>query len=94
MTELRVMVPDEVAERLAKEAAARGSSPEDVAAEVLRIHTPEARPAPESAGAPPSEGGHRLRFIGIGHSGSQESIAQHHEQIIREHFVKKTAGDV
>ena len=31
MTELRVTVPDDVAERLASEAADRGTSPEDLA---------------------------------------------------------------
>jgi hypothetical protein len=40
MTELRVVVPDEVAERLASEAAERGTSAADVAAEVLRLHVP------------------------------------------------------
>ncbi len=40
MTELRVVVPDEIAERLASEAAERGTSAEDVAAEVLRLHVP------------------------------------------------------
>ena len=35
-------VPDEVAERLASEGAERGASAEDVAAEVLRLHTPAA----------------------------------------------------
>lgn len=38
MSELRVVVPDEIAERLASEAAERGTSAEDVAAEVLRTH--------------------------------------------------------
>jgi plasmid stability protein len=40
MTELRVTVPDEIAERLAFKAAEEGSSAEDVAAEVLRLHAP------------------------------------------------------
>jgi plasmid stability protein len=53
MTELRVTVPDEIAERLATEAAERGTSAEDVAAEVLRLHVP------------PTHGGHRHGFIGI-----------------------------
>jgi hypothetical protein len=53
MTELRVTVPDEIAERLATEAAERGTSAEDVAAEVLRLHVP------------PPHGGHRYGFIGI-----------------------------
>jgi hypothetical protein len=82
MTELRVVVPDEIAERLASEAAERGTSPEDVAAEVLRTH------------ALSRTGGHRLSFIGIGRSRSRDSIAERHEEIIRDHFADKTAADV
>lgn len=43
MTELRVTIPDDVAERLASEAAERGTSPEDLAADLLRRHVPAAR---------------------------------------------------
>ena len=43
MTELRVTVPDDVAERLAAEAAERGTSAEAVASEVLRLHAPVVR---------------------------------------------------
>lgn len=43
MTELRVTIPDDVAERLASEAADRGTSPEDLAADLLRRHVPAAR---------------------------------------------------
>jgi hypothetical protein len=82
MTELRVTVPPEIAERLASEAAERGTSAEDVAAEVLRLH------------APSRSGGHRLGFIGIGRSGSRDSAAARHEEIIRDHFAHKTAADV
>ncbi|MGH9045298.1 MAG: hypothetical protein ACRDVP_10790 [Acidimicrobiales bacterium] len=53
MTELRVVVPDEIAERLASEAADRGTSAEDLAAEVLEQH------------APSRHRGHRYSFIGI-----------------------------
>lgn len=52
MTELRVTVPDEVAERLASEAAERGTSAEDLAADPLRQHVPAGRR-------------HSLSFIGI-----------------------------
>jgi hypothetical protein len=82
VTELRVVVPDEIAERLASEAKERGTSAEDVAAEVLRLH------------APSRSGGHRLSFIGIGRSGSRDSVAKRHEEIIRDHFADKTAADV
>ena len=43
MTELRVTVPDDVAERLASEAAERGTTAEDIAADLLRSHVPVAR---------------------------------------------------
>jgi hypothetical protein len=41
--ELRVMAPDEIAERLSSEATEQGTSVEDVAAEVLRLHVSSAR---------------------------------------------------
>lgn len=40
VTDLHVHISDEVAERLATEAAQRGTSSEDVAAEVLTRHAP------------------------------------------------------
>lgn len=40
MAELRVILPDEIAERLASEAAERGTSAEDLAADLLRRHVP------------------------------------------------------
>jgi hypothetical protein len=43
MTELRVTVPDDIAERLASEAAERGTTTEDLAADVLRQHAPATR---------------------------------------------------
>ncbi len=43
MTELRVTIPDDVAARLASEAADRGTSAEDLAADLLRQHVPAAR---------------------------------------------------
>ena len=52
MTELRVTIPDDVAERLATEAAERGTSTEDLAADLLRQHVPAARTR-------------SLRFIGM-----------------------------
>lgn len=70
MTEMRLTVPEETAERLANEAAERGTSAEDVAAEVLIEH---------------AAGKRRLRFIGIGHSGQPDAAARS-EEIIREQF--------
>ena len=52
MTELRVTIPDDVAERLASEAAERGISAEDLAADLLRQHVPPSR-------------GRSLSFIGM-----------------------------
>jgi plasmid stability protein len=43
MTELRITIPEDVAERLASEAAERGTSAEDLAADLLRQHVPAAR---------------------------------------------------
>ena len=40
VSELRVHLPDDVAERLAIAAAQRGTSAEDIAAEVLALHAP------------------------------------------------------
>jgi hypothetical protein len=48
MTELRVTIPDEVAEGLASEAAERGTTAEDLAADLLRRHVPAARRRPFS----------------------------------------------
>jgi hypothetical protein len=70
VTELRVVVPDEIAGRLASEAAERHMAPEDLAAQVLVDHVPGKR---------------RLRFIGIGHSGQPDAAARS-EEILREHF--------
>jgi hypothetical protein len=43
MTELRVTIPDDVAKRLASEAAERGTSAENLAADLLRQHVPIGR---------------------------------------------------
>ncbi|MHB8287918.1 MAG: hypothetical protein ACYDEY_01525 [Acidimicrobiales bacterium] len=40
MTELHVLVPDDIAERLATAAASRGSTAEEVAAELISSHVP------------------------------------------------------
>lgn len=52
MTELRVTLPDDVAERLASQAVERGTSAESLAADLLRQHVPAAR-------------GRSLPFIGM-----------------------------
>ncbi|MFZ2056788.1 MAG: hypothetical protein WAV54_05220 [Acidimicrobiales bacterium] len=69
MTELRVVVPDEIAERLAAEAADRGTSTEEVASEVLVLHVPAAQ-------------NRRLpRFVGMGHSGRHD-LSERVEEIL------------
>ena len=55
MTELRVNLPDDVAERLASEAAVRGTSSEGLAADLLRRHV-----APANNGS--------LSFVGMFHA--------------------------
>jgi hypothetical protein len=70
MTELRITVPVEIAERLASEAAERGTSAEDVAAEVLRLH------------AAPGSGGHRYGFIGIAKAKPGAPSAAEAEQLL------------
>jgi hypothetical protein len=84
MTELRVTVPDDVAERLTERARQRRTTPEQLAGEAVRSFVGPFEPA----------GGHRLSFIGIGRSGAREPIAERHEEIIRDHFTNKSAADV
>lgn len=71
MTELRVTVPDEIAQRLASEAAERGTSAEEVAAEVLASHVPagsKTRPLPA--------------WVGAVHSGRSD-LSERHEEILK-----------
>lgn len=74
MTELRVVVPDEIAERLASEAAERGTSAEELASEAVRNYLGPVRAATR-----------RPRFVGIGHSGRSD-ISERAEEILNEHF--------
>ncbi len=71
MTELRVVIPDEIAQRLATEAAERGTSTEDVAAEVLQLHAPE---VPRTRLMP--------SWVGSVHSG-QSDLSERHEEILK-----------
>jgi hypothetical protein len=73
VNELRVVVPDEIAERLASEAADRGTSAEDVAAEVLRIHVPS------------RQGGHRFGFIGIARAKPGAPSVAEAERLLEDH---------
>ena len=83
---MTVNLPDEVARRLAAEAARRGVTPEQMAVEAIEAQLP-----PEAAERPVRR---RLSFIGMGASGGGENVAERHDEIIREHFADKTAGDV
>ncbi len=85
MTELRVVVPDEIAERLAERARESHVTPEQLAGEAVASFL-----------GPTTEQGRadRLSFIGIGRSGSRVSVAERHDEVIREHFSNKTAADV
>jgi len=78
MTELRVTVPDEIAERLVKEGAERGTSAEDVAADVLRLHVPA---VPE---------GKRLGFIGMFDASPGFDVQRAEEQLEAEGFVESS----
>ncbi len=56
-----------------------------------KLEAIEAQLPPEAAERPVRR---RLSFIGMGASGGGENVAERHEEIIREHFAHKTAGDV
>jgi hypothetical protein len=71
MTELRVTVPEEIAERLASEAKERGTSAEEVAAEVLVSHVPAA----SKTRTLPS-------WVGAAHSG-RDDLSERHEEILK-----------
>jgi predicted transcriptional regulator len=85
VTELRVVVPDEIAERLAERARESHVTPEELAGEAVASFL---GPTTKHVGT------HRLSFIGIGRSGSRDSVAERHDEVIREHFSNKTAADV
>jgi hypothetical protein len=70
MSVIRVEIPEEVAERLATEAAERGTSTEHIAAEVLIRHIPEQSTS------------YRVpRFVGMGHSGRHD-LSERVEEIL------------
>jgi hypothetical protein len=83
---MTVNLPDDVAARLAAEAARRGVSVEELVAEAVTAHFPAAPPEQPAR--------RRLSFIGIGASGGGENVAERHREIIREHYADKTASDV
>ena len=71
---IRVEIPEGVAERLATEAAERGTSTEVIAAEVLTRHIPQ------------QSTGYRVpRFVGKGHSGRHD-LSVRVEEILSAEF--------
>jgi hypothetical protein len=67
---IRVEISEEVAKRLAIEAAGRGTSTENLAAEVLSRHVPQSPPT------------YRVpRFVGKGHSGRHD-LSERVEEIL------------
>jgi len=89
---MTVNLPDDVARRLAAEAARRGITPEQVALEAIEAQFPaEGTERP----ARPQPGRERFGFIGLGDSGpGGGDIGRRHDEILREHFATKTARDV
>lgn len=71
-------LPDDVAARLAAEAAHRGMSTEDVAAAVLTQHAPSAQPSPPATD-------HRFAFVGIANSGRSD-LSERVEELLAEDF--------
>jgi len=74
MTELRVVVPDDVAERLTERAQQQHTTPEALAGEAVVSYL---GPAPSTP--------RRISFIGIGHSGRSD-VSERAEEILNEHF--------
>lgn len=75
-----VHLPEELARRLEEAAAARGVSPDELAAEVLREHVQARR---------------RVGFVGIGDSGEGGGdIARRHREAISEAYSNRTAAEV
>jgi hypothetical protein len=67
---IRVEISEEVAKRLAIEAAGRGTSTENLAAEVLSRHVPQSPPTYRVPG-----------FVGKGHSGRHD-LSERIEEIL------------
>lgn len=94
---MTVDLPDELARRLAAEAARRGVSPEQVAVEAIAAQlsqegAADQRPAEADSG---ERARHRFGFIGMGDSGpGGGDIGRRHDEILREQFADKTARDV
>jgi len=86
---MTVNLPDDLGGRLAAEATRRGTSVDALVAELVAAQLPG-----DTAGETDERPPRRLSFIGIGASGGGDNVAERHQEIIREHFADKTAGDV
>jgi len=75
---ITVEIPDELAARLAEEAADRGTTVERLAVEWL-----EARAA----------GSHRLSFVALGSSGVKGPTGRRHRELLREAFGPRPARE-
>ena len=75
MTELRVVVSNEVAERLAERARREHTTPEELATEAVRSYV----------GVTGISMLRRLGFVGLGHSGRSD-ISERAEEILRADF--------
>jgi hypothetical protein len=89
---MTVDLPDELARRVAAEAARRGVSPEQVAVEAIAAQLSREG---QRAGEGEQAARQRFPFIGMGDSGpGGGDIGRRHDEILREHFADKTARDV
>ena len=75
VTQLTVVVPDEVAERLVERAVKEHTTPKQLASEAVQSYI----------GPPVKPGGHRLSFVGLGRSGRSD-LSERVEEILRAEF--------
>jgi hypothetical protein len=88
---LTVHVPDDLAGRLASEAARRGMTVDEFAVALLGQQVAALEPAGPVQASP---GRRRLPFIGVGDSGaSGGDIARRHDEIRRDAFIDRTAAE-
>ena len=77
MTELHILVPDDIAERLQSAAASRGSTAEEVAAELISSHVP-------------SVSGRPLSFLGMFEAPEGFDVALAEERYEAEGFIRSS----
>lgn len=88
---LTVHVPDDLAGRLAAEAARRGMTVDELAVALLGQQVAAMDPV---APAPLSPGRRRFSFIGVGDSGpTGGDIAERHDELRRAAFSDRTAAE-